>query len=119
MPAVVVEDLRVVRGGNVVLPGLSFRLEPGTVAGVLGPSGSGKSTLLRSLVGVQVVAAGRVEVLGAPAGSPALRRRVAYTTQAPSVYGDLTLRENLTYFGRLVRAPPGAVELVLAAVGIG
>jgi len=104
VPAIEVDDLRVVRGGNVVLPRLTLSVEAATVTGLLGPSGSGKTTLLRALVGVQIVAGGSVRVLGVPAGSPELRRRVAYTTQAPSVYGDLTLRENLAYFARVVDA---------------
>jgi ABC-2 type transport system ATP-binding protein len=119
MAAVSVEDLRVVRGGAVVLPRLSFEVAPGSVTGVLGPSGSGKSTLLRSIVGVQVVAGGRVDVLGLPAGSPALRRRVAYTTQAPSVYADLTLRENLAYFARILGCGPAEVARALDVVGLG
>ena len=57
----------------------------------LGPSGCGKSTLIRAVVGVQGVAGGDVTVLGLSAGSPGLRRRVGYVTQAPSVYGDLTV----------------------------
>jgi ABC-2 type transport system ATP-binding protein len=118
MPAVVVEDLRVIRGGNLVLPGLSCAVETGAVTGLLGPSGSGKSTLLRAIVGVQIVAGGRIDVLGAAAGSSALRRRVAYTTQAPSVYGDLTLLENLTYFARLLRCDPAAIPRAVALVGL-
>ena len=118
MAAVLVDHLRVVRGGAVVLPDLSFEVEEGTVTGLLGPSGSGKSTLMRAIVGVQIVAGGRIDVLGEPAGSPSLRRRVAYTTQAPSVYGDLTLRENLAYFGRVVGAGPGASDEALEAVGL-
>jgi ABC-type multidrug transport system fused ATPase/permease subunit len=98
--AVVVRGLRVVRGTTVVLPDLSLTVEAGTVTGLLGPSGSGKTTLMRALVGVQRVAAGSVDVLGVPAGSPRLRSRVAYVTQAPSVYGDLSVRENLVYFAR-------------------
>jgi ABC-2 type transport system ATP-binding protein len=118
MAAIVVEHLRVVRGGAVVLPDLSFTVEPGSVTGLLGPSGSGKSTLLRATVGVQAVAGGRVEVLGLPAGSAALRRRVAYTTQAPSVYADLTLRENLAYFARVLGCDGAAVGRALAAVDL-
>ena len=118
MDAISVRHLRVVRGGATVLPDLSFAVAPGTVTGLLGPSGSGKSTLIRSIVGVQVVAGGEVEVLGEPAGCPALRRRVAYLTQEPSVYADLTLRENLAYFARVLDAPRDAVERVIAAVDL-
>jgi ABC-2 type transport system ATP-binding protein len=102
MAAIEIRELRVVRGKNVVLPGLSADVGKGRVTGLLGPSGSGKSTLMRAIVGVQIVAGGRVQVLGEPAGSPGLRRRVAYITQAPSVYGDLTVRENLRYFARVL-----------------
>jgi ABC-2 type transport system ATP-binding protein len=69
-------------------------------------------------VGVQVVASGTVEVLGAPAGSVGLRSRVGYVTQAPSVYGDLTVWENVAYFARVLAAPPGAAEAVLERVGL-
>ena len=112
------EHLQVVRGGVPVLRDLSFAVEQGTVTGLLGPSGSGKSTLIRSVVGVQIVAGGRIEVLGAPAGSAQLRRRVAYVTQAPSVYGDLTLRENLRYFARILGADSGGIDRALETVGL-
>src|SRR5215208_8199066 len=92
--AIEIEGLRVARGGKVVLPGIDLELAPGRLTGLLGPSGSGKTTLMRAIVGVQVVERGSVRVLGDPAGSPQLRRRVAYITQAPSVYQDLTVREN-------------------------
>ena len=97
-----------------MLPGLSADVGAGRVTGLLGPSGSGKSTLMRAIVGVQIVAGGTVTVLGEPAGSAGLRRRVAYITQAPSVYGDLTVRENLRYFARVlgVDGVEGAIETV-------
>jgi ABC-2 type transport system ATP-binding protein len=116
--AVVGRDLTVVRGGRRVLDGVDFTVPAGSVTGLLGPSGCGKSTLMRSVVGVQVVAGGTVDVLGLPAGSAALRSRVGYVTQAPSVYADLTVAENLRYFAALLRAPAGDVERVLADVGL-
>jgi ABC-2 type transport system ATP-binding protein len=117
-PAIRIEDLRVVRGGTVVLPGFTCDVATGSVTGLLGPSGSGKSTLIRAIVGVQVVAAGSVEVLGRPAGSPALRARVGYMTQAPSVYGDLTVRENLAFFARVLARSDVDVERVLGDVSL-
>ena len=116
--AVSISGLRVVRGGNEVLPGIALEVESATVTGLLGPSGSGKSTLIRSIVGVQIVAVGTVTVLGLPAGAPELRRRVGYVTQAPSVYGDLTVRENLEYFARLVGAPKEQVDELLERVDL-
>ncbi|MBA2536653.1 MAG: ATP-binding cassette domain-containing protein, partial [Actinobacteria bacterium] len=100
--AVRVEDLHVVRGGRLVLPGISLAVEARTVTGLLGPSGSGKTTLLRAIVGVQITESGSVEVLGEEAGSSSLRSRVGYLTQAPSVYAVLTVRENLTYIARVL-----------------
>ncbi len=116
MAAIEIRELRVVRGGNVVLPRLSADVTAGRVTGLLGPSGSGKSTLMRAIVGVQIVAGGSVRVLGEPAGSVALRRRVAYVTQAPSVYGDLTVRENLRYFSRVLGVD--GVERAIETVGL-
>jgi ABC-2 type transport system ATP-binding protein len=116
--AIRVVDLRVVRGGAVVLPGLSCDVAAGSVTGLLGPSGSGKSTLLRAIVGVQKVVSGRVEVLGRPAGSGDLRSRIGYMTQAPSVYGDLTVGENLVFFARVLDEPETAVDRVLAEVSM-
>jgi ABC-2 type transport system ATP-binding protein len=118
MAAVVVDELHVVRGGTDVLRELSFEIEGGSVTGLLGPSGSGKSTLLRSLVGVQIVAGGRVELLGLPAGSRGLRSRVAYVTQAPSVYGDLTVAENLAYFARILGAGREDIDRAVETVGL-
>lgn len=68
---------------------------------------------------MQLTQGGTVRVLGEPAGSPALRRRLAYDTQAASVYPDLTVTQNLGYFARLVRAPRGDVVRVLEHVGLG
>jgi ABC-2 type transport system ATP-binding protein len=113
-----IRDLRVVRGGTVVLPGLSLEVVAGRVTGLLGPSGSGKTTLMRAIVGVQIVEGGSVRVLGLEAGSPPLRARVGYVTQAPSVYTDLSARENLRYFARVVGAPPAKVDEALATVGL-
>jgi ABC-2 type transport system ATP-binding protein len=116
--AVAIRRLRVVRGGNEVLHDVDLEIEGGTVTGLLGPSGSGKTTLIRSIVGVQIVAAGDLTVLGLPAGTAELRSRIGYMTQGPSVYGDLTVRENLTYFGRIVRVGPGRVEEVVERIGL-
>src|SRR5215207_4588153 len=115
---VVVEGLRVVRGGREVLPGIDALLPRGVITGLLGPSGSGKSTLLRAIVGVQAITAGRVTVLGHPAGSAPLRRRVGYSTQIPAVYQDLTVAENLRYFAAVRGDDPRDTDRVLELVGL-
>jgi ABC-2 type transport system ATP-binding protein len=116
--AITVRDLRVRRDGRLVLPGISLDVSAGIVTGLLGPSGSGKTTLMRAIVGVQVVAGGDVLVLSEPAGSPALRRRVGYVTQAPSVYADLSVAENLRYFARVLGATGEDVAGAIAAVDL-
>jgi ABC-2 type transport system ATP-binding protein len=103
----------------VVLPGLSLSVEAGSVTALLGPSGCGKTTLMRSIVGVQIVEGGEVRVLGEAAGSPALRSRVAYMTQGPSVYTDLTVRENLRFFARVLGAPGERIENAIRTVSLG
>jgi ABC-2 type transport system ATP-binding protein len=118
-PSLAIRDLRVRRGGTLVLPGVSVEIHPGVVTGLLGPSGSGKTTLMRAIVGVQIVESGEVAVFGAPAGSPENRRRVGYVTQAPSVYGDLTVRENLHYFSRVLGVPTARIEEAIAVVDLG
>jgi ABC-2 type transport system ATP-binding protein len=88
------------------------------VTGLLGPSGSGKTTLMRSIVGVQLVESGEVTVGGFPAGSPELLRRIGYVTQAPSVYSDLSVRENLKYFARILGAPNARIEETIETVAL-
>ncbi|CAI9400591.1 MULTISPECIES: ABC transporter ATP-binding protein [Aestuariimicrobium] len=116
--AVVVENLVVRRGRLEVLHGLSCELPPGQVTGLLGPSGGGKTTLMRSIVGVQRVVSGRVTVLGEPAGSRDLRHRLGYVTQAPSIYGDATVLQNVSYFAQLAGASRARVAEVISQVGL-
>ena len=116
--AVTVTDLVVDRGHRRVLHELSCAVPAGRVTGLLGPSGSGKTTLLRALVGVQRVRSGTVTVLGEPAGSAGLRSRVGYVTQSPSVYPDLTVRENARYSAALYGRGAREADDALAAVGL-
>ena len=115
---VAVRDLVVQRGTVRAIRGLSFTAPAGQVTGLLGPSGGGKSTLMRAIVGVQVVTSGTVEVLGLPAGDKRLRDRVGYVTQAPSVYDDLTVAENLRFFARVLGAAPTEVDRCIEAVDL-
>jgi ABC-2 type transport system ATP-binding protein len=115
---VAVRDLVVQRGTVRAIRGLSFTAPAGQVTGLLGPSGCGKSTLMRAIVGVQVVTSGTVEVLGLPAGDKRLRDRVGYVTQAPSVYDDLTVAENLRFFARVLGAAPTEVDRCIEAVDL-
>lgn len=113
-----VRDLVVVRGSREVLPGISLDVTAG-VTGLLGPSGCGKTTLMRALVGAQRLRSGSVEVLGEPAGSAPLRTRVGYVTQSASVYDDLTVAENLTFFARVLGVPRDSADEAVVSVGLG
>lgn len=116
--AVEVRGLHVRRGRTQVFAGLDLDIPRGQITGLMGPSGCGKTSLMRSIVGVQKVQSGTVAVLGDPAGTTAQRRRVAYDTQAASVYGDLTIRQNLRYFARIIGAPTSDVDRVIGQVNL-
>ena len=116
--AVTLSDVRVRRGSRDVLHGISTQVPSGQVVGLIGPSGGGKTTLMRCIVGVQAHVRGDVTVLGRPAGSPDLRPLVGYVTQAPSVYRELTVQQNLDYFARLLRVPAGTVTETIETVGL-
>lgn len=113
-PAVHAQHLTVRRGPGrsprTVLDDLAFEVPRGRITGLLGPSGCGKSTLMRSVVGTQARVTGTLDVLGRPAGHPELRSRIGYVTQAPSVYDDLTVRQNLDYFAAVLEPGRAAAE---------
>ncbi|WP_280193718.1 ABC transporter ATP-binding protein [Nocardia farcinica] len=117
-PAVDVRDLVVHRGGRPVLHEISLTIPSGTITGLLGPSGCGKTTLMRSIVGTQQVRSGRISALGLPAGAAELRRRIGYVTQAPSIYNDISVRENVAYFAALYGRDRAEVDEALTAVGL-
>lgn len=114
--AVEIRELTVTRGGREVLHGLDTVVASGRVTGLFGPSGSGKSTLIRAIAGVQAHVQGTLTVLDREAGSAGVRRQLGYMTQAPSVYEDLTVAENLRYFASL---RDGSVGDVIQQVDLG
>ncbi len=115
MDAVQIDGLTVRRGGRPVLHGVSATLAQGVVTGLFGPSGSGKSTMIRAIAGVQAHVSGTVKVYGLDPASAAARAQLGYKTQAPSVYEDLTVIENLRYFAAIHGARE---EGLLARVGL-
>lgn len=116
--AVACRDVVVVRGVREVLHGVGFDLRTGTVTGLLGPSGCGKTTLIRAIAGLQAKVTGDVQVLGLPAGAAKLRGRIGYVTQEPSVYGDLSVTENLRFFAAVLGVPADDVDRVIDAVDL-
>jgi ABC-2 type transport system ATP-binding protein len=118
MTAIRIDELLVRRGGRDAVRVPELAVAAGAVTGLMGPSGCGKTTLMRAIVGVQQVARGSVEVLGRPAGHPSLRARVGYMTQAPSVYADLTVRENLAFYARVLGTRATRIDEVIDAVAV-
>ena len=117
--AITASGLRVVRSGREVLHSIDISIPSGSLTALIGPSGCGKSTLMRSIVGVQVITSGRLEVLGRKAGDPELRRRLGYSTQAPAVYADLTVLGNLRYFAAVLGVGRTDADRVIDEVGLG
>lgn len=117
-PVVHVADLRVARGGEEVLHGVDLSVAAGELVGIVGPSGGGKSTLMRAIVGVQANVTGTAQVLGQEAGSPSVRGRIGYVTQSPSIYDDLTARQNLDFFAAIQGVGRDQVDAALATVDL-
>ena len=123
-------DVSVDVHGRRVLERISFELRAGRFLGVVGPNGAGKTTLLRALLGLVPIAAGRIEVLGRPAGASAdVARQIGYVPQRyaippkfPARVRDVVLMGRLAHFGtwrRPRREDQQAVLDALARVGIG
>ncbi len=117
--AVAAHHVSIKRGGAQALRHVSFAIEPGTIVGLIGPSGSGKTTLIRSIIGLQKITEGKVDVLGLSAGTAALRDRVGYMAQSPSVYEDLTVHQNVVYFARILGYPKNEADRVIHEVDLG
>jgi len=117
-PAVDISHLRVIRGKRPALHDFSVRLPRGSITGLLGPSGCGKTTLIRCVVGTQRIASGTVRVLGLPAGSSPLRHRIGYLPQAPTIYNDLRIVDNVRYFASLYGFDSHAADSAIDRVGL-
>jgi ABC-2 type transport system ATP-binding protein len=83
------------------LDGVSFEVAAGETFGLIGPNGSGKTTLIRLLLGLGRATSGTVRVLGRAMPDHGVAGRIGYMTQASALYGDLSVRENLAFFGTL------------------
>ena len=113
--AIKVTSLSVNLGGEVkALKDIGLDLAEGKITGIIGPSGAGKTTLIRCIVGRLQSPAGSIVIEGLPAGSAKLRGTVSYMTQELSVYGDLTVRENIMYFARMAgQSRTDAQEIII------
>lgn len=114
--AIVADGLIVNKDKKTILDRLTFEVPRGSITGLIGPSGSGKTTLMRTIVGVQKASGGSLRVLGESAGNRRLRGVIGYVTQDPAVYTDLTVRQNLAYFGSLMGSNHKQVEKIIRHV---
>lgn len=115
---IIVDRLSVTRGRREVLEDVSFALEPGSITGLLGASGTGKTTLMRAILGLQRISAGSITIDGLPAGHRDLRSRMGYVTQGAAIYPDLTVTQNVDYFGSLYGAGSRETAEVLEIIGM-
>jgi ABC-2 type transport system ATP-binding protein len=112
MPEHTVEAINVSRvfGPLRAVDRLSVVIPRGVIYGLLGPSGSGKTTFLRMVVGALRPSEGRLWVFGIAMPSRRVAQRIGYMPQAPALYPDLTLRENLRFFGAVYRVSRRILE---------
>ena len=99
-------------GDFVAVDGVSFRVEKGEIFGFLGPNGSGKTTVIKMLTGLLPLSAGSAWVAGLEVRSDAetVRERIGYMSQKFSLYDDLTVTENLQFYGRIYGLPPARMK---------
>lgn len=104
-PAVLTQGLTKRFGDFTAVDQLDLRIEKGEVVGFIGPNGAGKSTTIRMLCGLLRPSGGRASVAGFDVGRQpeAVREHIGYMSQKFSLYGDLTVRENLRFFGGIYR----------------
>ena len=110
-PAIEAHDLTMRFGDFVAVDHVSFRIARGEIFGFLGSNGCGKTTTMKMLTGLLPPSEGRAALFGQPVDARDLdtRRRVGYMTQSFSLYGELTVRQNLALHARLFRLPEARI----------
>ncbi len=118
--SVVLETRELTRkfGATVAVDGVNLSVERGAIFGLLGPNGSGKSTILRMLCGVLAPTSGEARVLGLDCArdSESVKPRIGYMSQRFSLYADLSVRENLEFYGAIYRLDAQRLERRIADV---
>ena len=99
-------------GNFTAVNDVSFRVEKGEIFGFLGPNGSGKTTVIKMLIGLLPLSGGSAWVEGLDVGtdSEAVRERIGYMSQNFSLYDDLTVAENLQFYGRIYSLEPARLK---------
>ncbi len=122
--SVSVRDLTRKFGEFVAVRGLSFSVRSGEIFGFLGPNGAGKSTTIRMLCGLLVPTSGEGTVAGCDLRTEGerVKQRIGYMSQRFSLYDDLTVEENIDFYGGIYRIPPDRKkprkDWVLAMAGL-
>jgi ABC-type multidrug transport system ATPase subunit len=111
-PAILAEHLVRRFGDFTAVNDVSFRVEQGEIFGFLGPNGSGKTTVIKMLTGLLPLSGGsaRVEGLDVRVDSEVVRERIGYMSQNYSLYQDLTVAENLQFYGRIYSLEPARLK---------
>jgi ABC-type multidrug transport system ATPase subunit len=123
--AIVVRDLTRRFGSFTAVDRVSFNIEPGAIFGFLGPNGSGKSTVIRMLCGLLEPSGGEawLDGIDVKRRPEAIKQRIGYTSQKFSLYEDLTVDENVKFFGQIYGLRGAKLrerrDAVIDLVGIG
>jgi len=124
-PVISVNHLSRSFGQLVAVDDVSFNVRRGAIFGLLGPNGSGKSTIIRMLLGILPPSSGSATVLGLDVvrDSESVKPRVGYMSQQFSLYADLTVQENIDFYGRIYGLGPRRLasrrDDVVGLTGIG
>ena len=110
--AIVIDNLTRSFGTRVAVDRVSLSIREGEIFGLLGPNGSGKTTLIRMLCGLLAPTSGRASVGGYDVGREPeqIKRSIGYVSQKFSLYPDLSVRENLNFFGDVYQVPSDSAE---------
>jgi len=106
-PAIVARNLTKRFKAFTAVDGVNFEVRRGEIMGFIGPNGAGKSTIIRMLCGLLRPSAGQILIAGIDVAKQpeAARQKIGYMSQKFSLYGDLTVAENLRFFGGIYRVP--------------